>query len=385
MMNDPLLRRVVDGHLAVKVARRFMAAGLNEEKMKALLLKLRKGADSSVSMKALIEALNYLGGWKVEQVVGLVQMHGYQGKPDAPESEAEDDPDHVQRLWEKAKADEVQNIPKGPKHGQRYTMDVTEPTSEGYASYGGKQLSGFKYLCWTGWNGIRFTSPEGKVFELLPSKFDVKDNRYPNPMKMPIWDVKPWLRKETKFLEQVSNNLGMPTYEDERREKTAPRTRLNTGTCPCCFRNIKLKARSGNQHPIIVLHGYQRPGWGSIQGSCIGVDFPPFELSPEGTKHLVKMLEQTVDNQESYLRRLKNGEVTEINELKGKTLVKKSLVELGEEKWKEIIDRKIDETEGMIHALNSDIKMLSKLIADWKEQPLPFEGEKAKPPPAFLR
>lgn len=29
--------------------------------------------------------------------------------------------------------------------------------------------------------------------------------------------------------------------------------------------------------------------------------------------------------------------------------------------------------------------MLGKLISDWKEQPLPFEGEKVKPPPAFLR
>jgi len=207
-------------------------------------------------------------------------------------------------------------------------------------------------------------------------------------MKLPIWDVKTWLRKDTKFLEQISNNLGMPTYEDERREKTAPRTRDNTGTCPCCFRNIKLKARSGNQHPIIVLHGYQRPGWGTIHGSCIGVDFPPFELSPEGTKHLVKMLTRTAEDEESYLRRLKAGEVTELHEKDGFGGLKTKKVTPeteGPVKWQRLIDGRIAQTESLLHAVKSDIRLLSQLIAEWKEQPLPFEGEKAKPPPSFLR
>jgi len=367
-----------------RVARRFKAA-LTEEKMKALLLKLRKGADSSVSMKQLIEALNYLGGWKVEQAVGLVQMHGYLGaEKDKPSFEVEENADHVQRLYEQIKKDEVRSFPSNPKPGQRYTMEVTEPAPFG-KGWKDEERTGFYYKEWRGAACIRFTSPEGKVFEALPNKFDLA--RYANPMKMPIWDVKKWLRGETKFLEQVSNNLGMPTYEDERREKTAPRTRDNTGTCPCCFRNIKLKARSGNKHPIMVLHGYQRPGWGSVHGQCIGVDFPPFELSPEGTKHLVKMLHQSLDGEEKWLHRLKSGDVTQLTVQRGafgkpETLTPETE---GPRKWAELIKSRISQSESMVRALKSDISKLEQLISSWKEQPLPTEGEKAKPPPAFLR
>jgi hypothetical protein len=39
----------------------------------------------------------------------------------------------------------------------------------------------------------------------------------------------------------------------------------------------------------------------------------------------------------------------------------------------------------MVDHLKKDIQMLSTLISNWKLEPLPFEGEKAKPPPAFLR
>jgi len=346
------------------------------EKMKELLLKLRKGADASVSMKQLIEALNYLGGWKVESFVGLVHLDIREDKPNL---ESDSDPLRIQYLWEKIKADEVQSFPSSPKHGQRYTMDVTpiKPFGEG--------RMGFYFKKYMGSNGLRFTSPEGQVFELLPNKFEAQDNRYPNPIKMPIWGLKAWLRKDTKFLEQISNNLGMATYEEERREKTTPRTRNNTGTCPCCFRNIKLKAQS-NHHPTIVLHGYQRPGWGSVQGQCIGVAFPPFELSPEGTKHLVKILNRQLDDQKNWLRKLKSGEVAELYEEGAFGKARKMTPESeGPAQWASLIRVRVNKTESMIQALSRDIDLLSKLISDWKEEPLPFEGDKVKPPPAFLR
>lgn len=386
-MGKPIVTRVVDRFLAVRIAQRFSA--MAPEKMKELLLKLRKGADSSVSMKQLIEALTYLGGWKVEPFVGLVQMHGYgTSKNDAdenkPEFEVEEDAELVKDLWKRVKQDEVQSFPSSPKHGQRYTMDVTDPEVWPAGGFYKNDRTGFYFKHYMGWNGLRFTSPEGKVFELLPSKFDVRDNRYPNPMKMPIWDIKAWLRKDTKFLEQISNNLGMPTYEDERREKSTPRTRDNTGTCPCCFRNIKLKDR-GSQHPVIVLHGYQRPGWGSVQGQCIGVDFPPFELSPEGTKHLVKLLKKHLDEQRDWIRKLKSGDVTELYEQGSFRSRKMTPESEGPARWADLIESRISQAESLAHALDRDIDLLSKLISEWKEQPLPFEGQKVKPPPAFLR
>jgi hypothetical protein len=142
--------------IEVRVARRFKA-GFTEEKLKALLLKLRKGADASISMKQLIEVLNTLGGWKVEPFVGLVKLHGYSKEEDAPTQFVEDNADQVQAYWELVKREEVSTLPSSPQLGKRYTMDVTEPTAKGWI----ENHTGFKYRAWFGAKGIRFTSPEG--------------------------------------------------------------------------------------------------------------------------------------------------------------------------------------------------------------------------------
>ena len=61
--------------LAKRIARRFVAGQQLDEKMKALLLKLRKGADASLTQRALFKVLALLGGWRVEEIIGLVPMH----------------------------------------------------------------------------------------------------------------------------------------------------------------------------------------------------------------------------------------------------------------------------------------------------------------------
>jgi hypothetical protein len=61
------------------------------------------------------------------------------------------------------------------------------------------------------------------------------------------------------------------------------RTRENTGTCPVCFRNIKL-----TDDQKMVHHGYERPGHGYIVGDCFTVKtYLPYELSAEGTKAFI--------------------------------------------------------------------------------------------------
>lgn len=54
-------------------------------------------------------------------------------------------------------------------------------------------------------------------------------------------------------------------------------------TCPCCIRKIAI-----DKDDKIVHHGYTRPGWGSIQGDCLGAGFKPLEISDEGLKHILK-------------------------------------------------------------------------------------------------
>jgi len=349
------------------------AAALSEEKVKALLVKLRKGADSSITMKQLLEVLQYLGGWTVEPFVGLVQLHGYPQDPNAPNLETDSNPLTVQARWELTKDLEVRSLPSSPQAMKHYTMDVTAPTSEGFNF----DLTGYSFLEWVGANGLRFTSPEGAVFELLPSRSYYV--QYSDPKKIPYYEIRKWLRESTSFLTQVSNALGVSTYERER-EESKPRTRENTGTCPCCFRNIKLK-RQGEDY-IVVLHGYERPGWGQVQGRCLGVGYQPFELSPKGTQHLVKVLHDSVRDSESSLRDLQAGRVLVLYTTQGRKL---TLEDLGQREWDDRVKDRIQTTTGLISDLKKDIKLLDGLIDSWEKQELPQVGEAPKPPPMFLR
>lgn len=45
------------------------------------------------------------------------------------------------------------------------------------------------------------------------------------------------------------------------------------GICACCFRAQKVKP-SGT----MFAHGYERPGYGYIEGGCPGSEFPPYEV-----------------------------------------------------------------------------------------------------------
>jgi hypothetical protein len=53
------------------------------------------------------------------------------------------------------------------------------------------------------------------------------------------------------------------------------------GECQCCFR---FQVTKGKEQLGMVLHGYERPGDGWIEGRCWGVGELPFELSCERTK-----------------------------------------------------------------------------------------------------
>lgn len=357
------------------------AAALNEEKVKALLVKLRKGSDSSITLKQLLEVLRYLGGWAVEPFVGLVQLHGYPQDPNAPNLETDSNPLTVKARWELTKDLEVRSLPSSPQAMKHYTMDVTAPTSKGFNF----NLTGYYFREWVGANGLRFTSPEGAVFELLPSRSYYI--QYSDPKKIPYYEIRTWLRDSTSFLAQVSNALGVGTYERER-EESKPRTRENTGTCPCCFRSIKLK-RQGDEY-LIVLHGYERPGWGQVHGRCLGVGYQPFELSPKGTLHLVKVLHDSVRDSESSLRDLQNGKVTELYTTQGSKLTLDLLIkrygqDVGNREWVAKIEGKVRDTIALISDLKKDIKLLDGLIDSWKKQELPQVGEAPKPPPMFLR
>ncbi len=76
-----------------------------------------------------------------------------------------------------------------------------------------------------------------------------------------------------------------PVADSER--KTAPRTLENTGTCACCGRNVKLL------HGRIVDHGFQLQ-FGMRRGNCFGVNYHPWEKSPDGKIDYAEAVRQAI-------------------------------------------------------------------------------------------
>lgn len=342
---------------AVRQARMRLAA----DDMNAILMKVRKGVMTPLeSIGKLTKVLEYLGGWKVEPTVGVVGLrHSTLFTGDEPE---------VLAVTAFVRKHEVSSLPASPKVDELYVMDIdlTKP----------HQGFGLRFKLWVGAAGYRITAPDGKEFDILPDPavFSQRIQRG-DPRWMPklgprnskfnsVRKCFPWLEKETGFKQQVLDALGMGAHV-----KAPERTKENTGSCPCCFRNIKLKKASGAALPTMVSHGYRRPGWGAQVGNCMGVGWPPFELSPAGTKHLVQELEKKLATHETYLGRLNGAQVTSLSIDKHNTQITPD-----DPRWAQYLKSTRVQTERTITWISEDIKGLVKLITHWKEEPLPLAG-----------
>jgi hypothetical protein len=136
---------------------------------------------------------------------------------------------------------------------------------------------------------------------------------------------------------------------------TPERTIENTGTCSVCGRNVKL-----NSFGKIVDHGYTIQ-YGFQQGNCFGVLYAPIEVSSEGAAAYLSMLEAYKTEQEAALP--KAIEATEALALK-----QKGFEDSREERLVRIAPHNI---ESQIRYLGQDIKMFTKIVAEWEAKALP--------------
>lgn len=82
------------------------------------------------------------------------------------------------------------------------------------------------------------------------------------------------------------------------------------GTCQVCFHRQVAKApRRSKAEPTMVLHGYQRPGWGYINGECPGTREVPFELSCEITKGIRSQVTEQLAATQKRLEKAKTGKL----------------------------------------------------------------------------
>jgi hypothetical protein len=352
--------------IAERVLNRFLQAAISEEKLNEILLRIRKGATSSLNWTQLAAVFAVLDpGWKLEKIVGLCKLYGYQGNEDSPERFWDGNLSTVEARHKAAEQFAVTSLPTNPKHGQLYMMDLTpiEPYRGGGS--GGKEAWEFALKPWMGHEGWRTTSPDGKTFDELPGRYELGNfyHGYKSRSrgKLSLSDTLRWLGKETNWLDQINKKLGMDAHEP-----AAPRTRDGTGTCPVCFQNIKAK-------PEMVLHGYRRPGTGQVHGNCFGMGFLPFEVSVKGTKaYLDEKLEPQLKSLQTYLDQLKSGKVTQIPSRYGRQPITPE-----DPIWPRILRETTEATEHKIKGLEAFIDAHKRLIQHWKERPLPKEGEHA--------
>jgi len=349
--------------LTLKVAARFAARPMKPERMTALLLKLRKGAGTSLQMKELDPVFAFLGGWKIDEVVIVRPEYAYQ--KDEPRYFSESTPVKTKELWEKVKHNEVKHLPDS-NHVKLHQLYYTEVTDLAPHWRDADQLE-FHAKVWQGQNAFRIIAPNHKTFDVLGSYEQFLSSYATNN------GVFEWLKKETPFHDQINEKLGLESYEVERQKAKAVRIRDNTGTCPCCFRNVKLnpKAKKGpdKSMPGMTLHGYKRPGFGYIHSNCFGEDWAPFELSNEGSIAYLKKLDEWIESQTAYLQKLMDDKVELLYD--GKTLVRHGTAE--PHLWARLLKEAVGQTEFGIKSVQREYAEIKKKSDAWKLEPLPVE------------
>jgi len=343
-------------------------AAITPEKLRELMSKVRKGATTSFSFIQIGAILEAIGG-KLEPVNTIVHLEDKPGGPD-PHLKMDwsltyaDSPEEAQTVLTHLKKYEVKALPAKPKPGLFFAMDVQDP--EERPGGGGKPYYSIAFHAYYSTIGYR-VELAGKSATILPGRYDLPDVRWmakdgPPKHKRGLreHEVLVWLSKETDWVARCNkyNNV-------EEHIPAEARSRDRTGSCPICFSNVKL---SGGRE--IVLHGYQRPGYGFIQGSCYGVGYEPFEVSVKGVSdYLTQKLEPGLKAAEKRLASLQSGKIETI-------IYRKKVIKPGDSEWDRVLASTIDTCEREIKDIAHEIKSFEKLRSNWKERPLPKEGDR---------
>jgi hypothetical protein len=355
-----------------------------DAKQQVLFQKLRKGADSSLSLGQLFKVLAVLGGWKVEERVLLVPFQDEKASKEGRSTchmIIEDDEAGARTVYGQLEAASVRGLPGNPGSGTAYVMGLEAFRSWPNPYDKGRTTYGAKYKLWIGAPGYRVTSPDGDVFDVRPHQYDLAPNSR-GDRSLPVvdlarakkslrtYDVLPWLKTKTGYLAQINQALGT-----EEHVPAAQRTRENTGTCGCCFRNIKLvpvPRREG--HVIMALHGYNRPGWGHIVGRCPGGNHAPYELSADATKLALGGTRSMQTGIEQYLRTLASPELEQfaIPRFGGKS----QIVKRGDPNWDHLYSSHVESIQHDRDKAKFEGDVYEWLVKDWKVRSLPKEGDK---------
>jgi hypothetical protein len=146
-------------------------------------------------------------------------------------------------------------------------------------------------------------------------------------------------------------------------------TTRHLGTCPVCTAEQKLTPDSKMVH-----HGFRRPGHGSIVGDCFGVGYLAYQLSCEGTKAYLRLVQGDMQSNVERLHNLTTGQVKvlckQVSEGFGSKRTTK-VVEVQEGEGPEfgrLLQIAIANVESNIKHIGYEIERLNKLVTEWAPQ-----------------
>jgi hypothetical protein len=291
-------------------------------------------------------------GWTTEPIVTVAPLH-YDDKPLHKDFR---DANSADKMRDVLRDDLVNALPRNPTVDRYYVMDLAGPGKTIYSDFT------ITYRAWRGVEGWRVTSPTGETYELLAEPLGRargRDRIKPAPLLR-------WLEKTS------APAAAQKMFLAERDARLIPdvRTRENTGTCGCCLRNIKLREKRGEKLPIVVLHGYRRPGDGHVVGHCLGEGYPPYELSDAATRLLRDIVRPWIANLVEHIERLRSGDIQEITILNRTT----RRADVPPALWEDTVRRAVDYNKVTLLRYQKTLKACDELIADWKLRPLPKAG-----------
>jgi len=340
--------------------------GITPLKMRSLLRNLAHPY-GSFKRQDIFAVLQHLG-WHVRPTVGLQPVNlRYEGTGAAwrlhEARGAEDyrtEKDALRRL-DFLKTLEVSKRPTDPQPDRAYLMDVRyEETPYGHS------------VTFGGWNAVEAWSvadPSGShSFVLMPDRHA----RIKKRERIKPDDLMKWIRKDTDLPAQAKKLID---EHDQQRHAVVADT--DSGTCGVCLRNLKLEEKRDAPLPVMVFHGYKRPGGGHTKGRCLGVGYPPYELSSEATQLVLDSLEGQVDAVNKYIEGLLSPSLTEFDEnafqygAKPRIVTKASVPDL----WKPLLQQHIERVRSRGFAVRRERDVFLWLVRTWKKQPLPTPGK----------
>lgn len=131
-------------------------------------------------------------------------------------------------------------------------------------------------------------------------------------------------------------------------------------TCPVCFRAIAVVGGT------MAHHGYTRPDSGWQTASCHGIRFKPLEVSSEGLQWLIAELRERLEARKlAYAKRGTHPEFLMTRQGRNGEVMK---VLRGDPLWQQLFARHVGELKSEIAAIERELPVLDKMLADWKPE-----------------